>query len=327
MNITVLGAGSWGIALALLLNENGHNVTIWCYDEKERDEILTYRENKRCFKDVKIPIEINITSEISLKDSKVIVMAVPSVAIRQTARSVLQYMDKDAVVVNVAKGIEQDTGLRLSEVIQSEVENDVVVLSGPSHAEEVVRHMPTAVTVASVNMEAAEKIQQIFTSSYFRVYTTDDIIGVEIGAALKNVIALAAGAIEGLGYGDNTKAALMTRGIAEISRLGVAMGGNIITLQGLAGIGDLIVTCTSKHSRNRMAGELIAKGYTTQEAVNKINMIVEGIPATKIAYQLKEKYNIDMPITTAIYQSLFNNKPVRESINELMLRDTKAEQG
>ncbi|WP_305768261.1 NAD(P)H-dependent glycerol-3-phosphate dehydrogenase [Candidatus Epulonipiscium viviparus] len=328
MNVTVLGAGGWGLALALLLNDNRNDVTIWCFDEKEKEEILLHRENKRCFPGVKIPIEIYITSDMSeaLAEAKIVVVAVPSFAVRSTAQNIAAYLLEDAVVVNVAKGLEPDTLRRFSEVIAEEIANDVVVLSGPSHAEEVARHMPTAVVVSSTNLEAARVVQVVFTAPYFRVYLNEDIVGVELGGALKNIIALAAGAIEGLGYGDNTKAALMTRGIAEISRLSVAMGAQINTLNGLAGIGDLIVTCTSGHSRNRRAGELIAQGFSLDETIKKVNMVVEGIPATKAAYQLSKKCGVEMPITEAIYRSLFEDASVRKEIKKLMCRDAKMEE-
>ncbi|OON98802.1 MAG: glycerol-3-phosphate dehydrogenase [Epulopiscium sp. Nele67-Bin004] len=326
--ISVLGAGSWGLALGLLLNEKDNKVTFWCHTESEADDLSLHRENRVCLPGKKIPPDIEITSNIeeAVKDKDIIVFAVPSKAIRSTTQLIKPYVEKNTIIVNVSKGIEEETLLRLSEVINTEVDNDVVVLSGPSHAEEVARHVPTTVTVSGKNMDAALKIQDTFMTKYFRVYTTEDTVGVELGGALKNVIALAAGAAEGLGYGDNTKAALITRGIAEMSRLGVAMGGSMATLGGLSGIGDLIVTCTSGHSRNRRAGELIAQGNTLDETLKKINMVVEGVPATRAAYALKKKYDIDMPITEAVYKSLFENEPVRESITALMLRDKKTEE-
>ncbi|MEG0387534.1 MAG: NAD(P)H-dependent glycerol-3-phosphate dehydrogenase, partial [Niameybacter sp.] len=242
--IGVLGAGSWGLALGLLLNEKGHDVTVWCYDKKEKDELLTYRENKRCLPGIKIPLEIHFTTEYEecVEEKDVVVMAVPSKAIRATAEAIEPYLSSETIVVNVSKGIEFETLFTLSQVIESVIPNKVVVLSGPSHAEEVARHMPTAVVASSECMVNAEHIQDLFMTSYFRVYTNPDIMGVELGGALKNVIALAAGIAEGLGYGDNSKAALITRGITEIARLGVAMGGNPNTFGGLTGIGDLIVT-------------------------------------------------------------------------------------
>lgn len=326
-DIAIIGAGSWGLALGLLLNEKGNDITLWCYQEEEKDCILTHRENKRCLPGIKIPLEISVTTSIeeAVTDKDIIVMAVPSKATRATITAMKPYLLDEAVIVNVSKGIEEETLFRLSEVISSVVDNKVMVLSGPSHAEEVARHIPTTVVVSGTCMECAGLIQDTFMTDYFRVYTNSDLIGVELGGALKNVIALAAGAIEGMGCGDNTKAALMTRGIAEMSRLGVAMGGEPSTFSGLSGIGDLIVTCTSGHSRNRRAGELIGQGYTLDEAIKKVSMVVEGVPTTKGAYMLKEKYKVDMPIITAIYQTLFENKPVQEAIKDLMLRDKKME--
>ncbi|OOB77553.1 MAG: glycerol-3-phosphate dehydrogenase [Epulopiscium sp. Nuni2H_MBin001] len=325
--ITILGAGGWGLALGLLLNEKDCEVTVWSYSEKETQQILMYQENKRCLPGIKIPLEMKITScmEEALEEAEIVVFAIPSKAIRQMAKSIKPYISEEAIIVNVSKGIEETTLLRLSEVISQELNNSVVVLSGPSHAEEVVRHSPTSVVVASTNDSATQEIAEVFSTPYFRVYTNDDVIGVELGGALKNVIALAAGAIEGLGFGDNTKAALITRGIAEISRLGVAMGGKISTLNGLSGVGDLIGTCTSGHSRNRRAGELIALGYTLDDTISRVNMVVEGIPATRAAYQLKDKYDIEMPITEAIYQALFEDRNVKDAITDLMLRARKTE--
>ena len=327
MKIAVLGAGGWGLALGLLLDDKGNDVTFWCYEKTEEEEILRYRENKRCLPGIKIPVEVKFTCsmEEALRNAEVVVMAVPSKATRSTSKMISSYIGENAIIVSVAKGIEIDTLKRLDEVINDEVSNPVVILSGPSHAEEVARHMPTTVVVSSTNMEAANKIQEVFMNEYLRVYTNDDVIGVALGGALKNIIALAAGFVEGVGYGDNTKAALITRGIAEISRLGVAMGGNIETFLGLTGIGDLVVTCTSGHSRNRRAGELMGQGYSVEEATKKVNMVVEGIPATKAGYELMKKYNVDMPILTAIYEVLFEGQPVNDTVNKLMIRDKKAE--
>ena len=236
------------------------------------------------------------------------------------------FVPQKAIIVNVSKGIEDETLMRLSQVLEEVLpNNDVVVLSGPSHAEEVARHVPTTVVVSSNNMESAAKIQDLFMNKYFRVYTNEDLVGIELGGALKNVIALAAGMVEGIGYGDNTMAALITRGITEISRLGIAMGGKPSTFAGLTGIGDLIVTCTSGHSRNRRAGELLGQGFTIEEAMEKVNMVVEGVPTTKGGYALMKKYNVDMPILSAIYAALFDRVPVGETIDALMMRDKKDE--
>lgn len=325
--IAIIGAGGWGLALGLLLNEKGNDITVWCYDETEKNVILQYRENKRCLPGIKIPLEIHFTTSMkeALKDQEIVIMAVPSKAIRATVHLMKDYILETAIIVNVSKGIEENSLLRLSEVIEDILPNKVVVLSGPSHAEEVARHIPTTVVVSSKDMEAAKNIQDIFMTKYLRVYTNDDLVGIELGGALKNVIALAAGVLEGIGYGDNTKAALITRGIAEITRLGVAMGGNPATFAGLTGIGDLIVTCTSGHSRNRRAGELLGRGYSVKEALEKVNMVVEGVPTTQAGHALMLKYQIEMPILNAIYETLFENKPVQQSISDLMQRDKKSE--
>ncbi|WP_069997595.1 NAD(P)H-dependent glycerol-3-phosphate dehydrogenase [Cellulosilyticum sp. I15G10I2] len=326
-DIAIVGAGGWGLALGLLLNEKGNNITVWCYDEAEKNSILQHRENKRCLPGIKIPLEIHFTTSMreALSDQEIVIIAVPSKAIRATVNLMKDYIAQDTIVVNVSKGIEEGSLLRLSEVIEQILPNKVVVLSGPSHAEEVARHIPTTVVVSGRDMKAAENIQDTFMTKFFRVYTNDDLVGIELGGALKNVIALAAGTIEGIGYGDNTKAALITRGIAEITRLGVAMGGNPATFAGLTGIGDLIVTCTSGHSRNRRAGELLGRGYTVSEALDKVNMVVEGVPTTKAGHELMLKYEIEMPILNAIYETLFEDKSVKESINDLMQRDKKSE--
>lgn len=327
-NIAVVGAGGWGLALGLLLNENGNNITFWCYSEAEKESILQHRENKRCLPGVKIPLEIQVTTsmESALVGKDVVLMAVPSHAVRVTAEKMKPYIEENAIIVNVAKGIEEGTLLRLSEVIEEEIPgHPVVVLSGPSHAEEVARHIPTAVTVSSYQMEMAYTIQDLFMNKYFRVYTSEDIIGVELGGALKNVIALAAGIVEGMGYGDNTKAALITRGITEMTRLGVALGGKESTFGGLTGIGDLIVTCTSGHSRNRRAGELVGQGYTIDEAMEKVNMVVEGVTTTRAGHALMSRIGVEMPILDGIYQVLFENRPVKETIDTLMMRDKKHE--
>ncbi len=326
-NIAVIGAGGWGLALGLLLNDEGNKVTFWCYDEKEKNDILQHRENKRCLPGIKIPLEITFTTDMAqaLEHVDVAVIAVPSKAIRTTAKAMAPFIPAQAIVVNVSKGIEEESLMRLSEVIEEELSNNVVILSGPSHAEEVARHVPTTVVVSSNHMESAAKIQDLFMNKYFRVYTNEDLIGIELGGALKNVIALAAGIVEGIGYGDNTMAALITRGITEIGRLGIAMGGKPSTFAGLTGIGDLIVTCTSGHSRNRRAGELLGQGYTIEEAMEKVNMVVEGVPTTKAGYALMKRYEVEMPILSAIYSALFEKASVAETINALMLRDKKDE--
>ncbi len=325
--IAVIGAGGWGLALGLLLYEKKNEVIFWCYDENEKETIIEHRENKRCLPGIKIPVEIQLTCEMkeALQGADVAIMAVPSKAIRSTAKRMKEAIEEKTVIVNVSKGIEDGSLLCLAEVIEEELNQPVVVLSGPSHAEEVARHIPTAVTVSSKQMCAAEAIQELFMNQYFRVYTNDDLMGVQLGGALKNVIALAAGIVEGMGYGDNTKAALITRGIAEMTRLGVAMGGKQTTFSGLTGIGDLVVTCTSGHSRNKRAGELVGQGLTIEEAMARVNMVVEGVPTTKAAYELMKKYQVEMPILEAIYKVLFEKQPVKETIDALMMRDRKHE--
>ena len=326
-NIAVIGAGGWGLALGLLLNDEGHKVTFWCYDEREKNDILQHRENKRCLPGIKIPLEVAFTTDMgqALESADVAIIAVPSKAIRTTAKAMAPFIPEKAIVVNVSKGIEEESLMRLSQVIEDVLPNNVVVLSGPRHAEEVARHIPTTVVVSSNHMESAVEIQDLFMNKYFRVYTNEDLIGIELGGALKNVIALAAGIVEGIGYGDNTMAALITRGMTEIARLGIAMGGKPSTFAGLTGIGDLIVTCTSGHSRNRRAGELLGQGYTIEEAMEKVNMVVEGVPTTKAGYALMKKYDVEMPILNAIYAALFEKASVAETIDALMMRDKKNE--
>lgn len=325
--IAVLGAGSWGLALALVLSEKGNQITLWCYDEAEKEGILMHRENKRCLPGIKLPLEMQVTTSLqeAMYDKDVVVIATPSKAVRATITNAAPFIEQKTIIVNVSKGIEAETNYRLSEVIGSVVANKVVVLSGPSHAEEVARHVPTTVVASSADMAAAEYVQDLFMTDYFRIYTNPDMIGVELGAALKNVIALAAGIVEGLGYGDNTKAALITRGLTEIARLGVKMGGEPGTFAGLTGIGDLIVTCTSGHSRNRRCGELIGQGVSVEEAIQQVNMVVEGVPTTKAGYELMCKYDVEMPILEMIYKGIFEGESVSEGITKLMNRDRKME--
>ena len=326
--ICVIGAGSWGLALALLLNDKDYDVTMWCYSPEEKRMIEADGENKRCLPGIKLPQSICFTTDAqeAIEGKEIIVMAIPSEFMRDNTKNIAPFVTPKQIIVNVAKGLEYDTLFRLSEVIESELpSNPVVVLSGPSHAEEVARKLPTTVTVSSKSKIVAEQVQEIFTTDYFRVYTNPDLIGVELGGALKNVIAFAAGVVEGMGYGDNTKAALITRGLTEITRLGVAMGANQQTFSGLSGIGDLIVTCTSPHSRNRYAGELIGKGYTLDEALKEVNMVVEGVHTAKGAYCLKNKYNVRMPIISQVYKTLFEGLSAQEALHNLMVRDQKDE--
>lgn len=324
--ITVIGAGSWGTALACVLADNGHHVRLWGHKPDQIHEINVFHTNKKYLPDVNLPE--NIVGVSSLKEAlhtvDTVVLAVPTKAIREVLKKILDVLHTPITIVHVSKGIEPDTLLRISEMIEAEMPRewlkDIVVLSGPSHAEEVSRRQPTTVTVSSENMEAAESIQDLFMNSHFRVYTNPDIIGVEIGGALKNIIALAAGISDGLGYGDNAKAALMTRGIAEISRLGKKMGANPLTFSGLTGIGDLIVTCTSVHSRNWRAGNLLGKGQKLEEVLENMGMVVEGVRTTKAAYQLAQKYDVQMPITTALYNVLFKNADPKDEVDHLMSR-------
>lgn len=326
--ISVLGAGSWGTALAWLLHNNGHDVMIWSVMKDEVEALDRDHENKKKLPGVILPQDMIFTSDLEAACSgqDLLVTAVASPYIRSTAHSMKPYVKKGQLIVNVAKGIEEHSLKTLSDIIEEEITQAVVtVLSGPSHAEEVGKGIPTTIVAGAKKEEVAEYIQELFMSPVFRVYTSPDVLGIEIGAALKNVIALAAGIADGLGYGDNTKAALITRGIAEISRLAEAMGARSETLFGLSGIGDLVVTCSSRHSRNRKAGYLIGQGRTMKQAMDEVSMIVEGVYSAKAGLELSEKYKIDMPITLAVNEVLFNNKPAAEAVNDLMLRDKKME--
>lgn len=326
MKIAVLGSGGWGTALAILLSENGHQVTLWSYKEEESAALRETRENK-VLPGVRIPDEMELTSDLHcVKGCGAVVLATPSFAVRSTARQVKELLDKNAVVISVSKGIEKDTSLTLTDAIAEELpEHAVAALSGPSHAEEVGRHVPTAVVAAAKDQSVAQLVQDLFMNEHFRVYTTDDMVGVELGAALKNVIALCAGVSDGLGLGDNTKAMLMTRGLSEIARLGEALGGRKETFAGLAGIGDLIVTCTSMHSRNRRCGILIGQGVPPQDAVKEIGMVVEGYYAAANAKTLADKAGVEMPIASAAYAVLYENKDPKTVVTELMTRERKSE--
>ena len=325
-NITVLGAGSWGTALAMVLADNGHHVRLWSHNENQVEEINYNHTNKKYLPGISLPDSIAGFASLNeaLAEIETVIIAVPTKAIREVAAKIRSVQKKPLTIVHVSKGIEPNTLLRISEIIKQEIPEetvkDVVVLSGPSHAEEVSLRHPTTVTASSENMGAAERVQDLFINQNFRVYTNPDIIGVEIGGALKNIIALAAGITDGLGYGDNAKAALMTRGLAEIARLGTKMGANPLTFSGLTGIGDLIVTCTSIHSRNWRAGHLLGKGRTLDEVLENMGMVVEGVRTTKAAYQLAEKYEVSMPITTALYHVLFDQVKPKDAVDALMAR-------
>ena len=327
-NITLLGGGSWGTALSKLLSENGHNVTVWLRNEAQVRELTVNRVNERYLPKVRIPENIVFTSDINeaVKEAEILLLVIPTQMVRGVLRQIKDEYKDGKVIINASKGIEIGTMNLVSGIVKEETKNcTFAVLSGPSHAEEVGLSMPTAITIACENKDVAEEIQDMFMSSYFRVYTNDDVIGAELGGSLKNIIALGAGISDGVGYGDNAKAALMNRGIVEIARLGIAMGADAHTFYGLSGIGDLIVTCTSKHSRNWNAGYLIGQGLSKDEAIKKIGMIVEGIPTTYAAYELSKKINVDMPIVDAMYDILENNADVKETVNKLMLRDKKEE--
>ncbi|MCH5249379.1 MAG: NAD(P)H-dependent glycerol-3-phosphate dehydrogenase [Lachnospiraceae bacterium] len=327
-SISVIGAGSWGTALALLLSNNGHKVTIWSIMEKEIEMLINEHEHKDKLPGVKLPEDMEFTTDLeaAVTKSEVLVLAVPSPFTRATSKSMSAYVRDGQIIVNVAKGIEENTLMTLSEIIEEEIPNaDVAVLSGPSHAEEVGKGIPTTIVVGAKTKKTAEYLQNIFMNEAFRVYISPDVLGIELGAALKNVVALAAGIADGLGYGDNTKAALITRGIAEIARLGTTMGGRWETFFGLTGIGDLIVTCASMHSRNRRAGILIGKGYTMDEAMAEVKMVVEGVYSAKAAIGLSKKYNVQLPIIEQVNEVLFEGKSAAEAVGSLMLRDKKLE--
>ena len=318
MKITVLGSGGWGTALAILLLDNGNDVTLWSFLEKEAEVLRETRENPM-LRGVPLPEELKITTSMDvLADSGLVVMATPSFAVRETARKAAPLLREDAVVVSVAKGIEKDTALCLTQVIEEELggKGKVVALSGPSHAEEVGRRVPTGVVAASADPAAAELVQDVFMSPRFRVYTNSDVLGVELGAALKNVLALCCGISDGMGLGDNTKALLMTRGMTEMARLGVALGGKKETFAGLSGMGDLIVTCTSMHSRNRRCGILIGQGKGVQEAMKEVGATVEGYYAALSAHQLAEKAGVEMPICQSAYRVLYGGEDVRGVLDE-----------
>lgn len=326
--ISVLGAGSWGTALAVLLYNNGHEVMLWSALADEVKMLCDKREHETKLPGVRLPDNMEITTDLekSLLDPDVAVLAVPSPFTRSTAHQMSSFTRNGQIIVNVAKGVEENTLMTLSEIISEEIpQADVCVLSGPSHAEEVGKGIPTTCVVSAEKRETAEFLQGIFMSPVFRVYTTPDILGVELGGALKNVIALAAGTADGLGYGDNTKAALITRGIAEIARLGIKMGAKTETFYGLSGMGDLIVTCASVHSRNRKAGYLMGNGYTMKEAMDEVKMVVEGVYSAKAAKSLAEKYQVEMPIIEEVNKVLFEDKPAAEAVQDLMLRDKKVE--
>ena len=326
--IGIVGAGSWGIALSVLLHNNGHEVSVWSIIKEEVEMLREKREHVTKLPGVKLAEDILFTDDLQeiTKNKDVLVLAVPSPYTRSTCKSMKSYVKEGQIIVNVAKGVEDHTYDTLTDIMEEEIPQAVAtVLCGPSHAEEVGRGLPTTVVAGARDLETAQYLQNIFISPVFRVYTSTDMLGMELGGALKNVIALAAGMADGLEYGDNTKAALITRGISEIARLGVAMGGKLETFYGLTGIGDLIVTCESKHSRNRKAGYLMGKGYTMQEAMDEVQMIVEGVYSAKAALGLSQKYHVEMPIVEQVNKILFEGKRADEAVKDLMLRDKKIE--
>lgn len=331
MKISILGAGSWGTTLAILLENNGHDVTLWEYKKDYAKYLFKHRENKVFLPGIPIPKSIHITYQLNeaVENQHIIVLAIPTQFIRSVVKKFPRINFLNTTIVSVAKGIEKDSHFTVHKILLDElpeipIEN-IGVLSGPSHAEEVSRKIPTAVVAASENLETAKLIQAAFMNSYFRVYSSTDIIGVELGGALKNVIAIGAGIIDGSKFGDNTKAAIMTRGIAEISRLGIAMGANPQTFSGLSGMGDLIVTCMSRHSRNRYVGEQIGSGNKLKNILKRMEMVAEGVETSRSVYLLAEKFNVDVPISKAVYQILFEEKDPIKITYDLMTREMKSE--
>lgn len=329
--VAVLGPGSWGTALAQVLAENGHDVRIWGNNPAQIKEINEQHTNKHYLPDLKINESIRAYEELgaAVKEADAVLFVVPTKAMRAVAHDFAQVAENQPMIIHASKGLEQDTHKRISEILYEEIPAEhrrgIVVLSGPSHAEEVAVRDITTITAASERLEDAAYVQDLFMNGYFRIYTNDDVIGVETGAALKNIIALGAGAIHGLGFGDNAKAAIMTRGLAEISRLGVAMGADPLTFIGLSGVGDLIVTGTSIHSRNWRAGNLLGQGHKLDEVLENMGMIVEGVSTTKAAYELSRQLDVEMPITETIYRVLYEDEDVKQAAKEIMLRDGKTE--
>ncbi|RKM57099.1 NAD(P)H-dependent glycerol-3-phosphate dehydrogenase [Butyrivibrio sp. X503] len=330
--VGIVGAGSWGIALAHVLSGNGHDVTVWSRSQDSVAKLKAYRGNEDKLPGIRLPESVKFTSDMeeTVRNKDIIVVVVPSAHMRETIRRMKPFIEENEehrqIIVNCSKGIEEESLMVMSDVILDELPGcHVCVLSGPSHAEEVGKSMPTTIVVGAFDKEIAKYVQNVFMNDFFRVYISPDMLGIEIGAALKNVVALAAGIADGFGCGDNAKAALITRGITEISRLGMAMGGKFETFAGLSGIGDLIVTCASMHSRNRRAGMLIGQGKTYQEAMDEVKMVVEGVYSAKAALKLAEKYEVEMPIIKAVNEILFDGKPPKEAVKDLMLRDKKIE--
>ncbi len=328
INIGVIGSGSWGSALAILLDSNGHNVSIWTHSPDILDKFNETRRLEHALPGIDFPDTIDLTDDMEAicSDKDLIVLVTASPFIRSTLENAKPYIKEGQIIVNASKGIEDKSLLTLSDVILDVIpEAEVAVLSGPSHAEEVSKGLPTTIVIGAENHETSSYLQDIFMNENFRVYTSTDVLGIELGGALKNVIALAAGVSDGLGFGDNTKAALMTRGLAEIARLGVAMGGKSETFAGLSGVGDLIVTCSSIHSRNRMAGYYIGQGFSPKEAMEKVKQVVEGVHSAKAALTLSRQYKVEMPIVEQINLVLFEDKNAKEAVSDLLLRDKRKE--
>ncbi|QGT99832.1 Glycerol-3-phosphate dehydrogenase [NAD(P)+] [Candidatus Syntrophocurvum alkaliphilum] len=329
--ITVLGAGSWGTALSMLLASKGYKVTLWGREEDGIEDIKKHRINEKFLPSISILENIYPTTsrEEAITNSDLLVIAVPSQAVREVIEDFKHYINNNIYIVNTSKGIEITTQMRMSQVIKDVIGEKILerygVLSGPSHAEEVIKNIPTAVTVAAYKKETAFLLQSVFMSTSFRVYTNPDVAGVELGGALKNIVALATGMSRGLGFGDNTTAALMTRGLTEVVRMGIALGADPRTFAGLSGIGDLIVTCNSNYSRNNRAGNLLGQGKSLEETLESIGMVVEGIHTTRVVYKIAQDLNIEMPITTACYNIIYNNKNPKEEVENLMQRRKKHE--
>lgn len=324
--VAVIGAGSWGTALSMVLADNGLDVSMWSRREEQVEEINKAHTNQRYLPEVILPDTISASTSLEevLQGTKYVLIVMPTVAIREVVQQMIPYLSQEHLIIHSSKGLEPDSYKRVSQLIEEELPpskyKGIAVLSGPSHAEEVSHRSPTTVVVASNTSNLAEQVQDLFINSYFRVYTNEDVVGVEIGGSLKNIIALGAGLSDGLGYGDNAKAALMTRGLTEIGRLGIEMGAHPLTFAGLAGVGDLIVTCTSRHSRNWRCGYEIGQGKSLEEVLSAMGMVVEGVRTTKAAYQISQEKNVEMPITMELYQVLFEGKSARKAVDDLMGR-------
>lgn len=329
--IVVMGAGSWGTALSVLLAEKGNDVTLWEFNPAQAQKINSDRENKDYLSGIKFPDNLKITNEIEnlLKEASYLVLSIPSQYVRSIVEKVAGQIHENLIIINTGKGIEISSQKRLSEVIKDELygkyHKNIVVLSGPTHAEEVAKKIPSAIVASSIDKEKAKKVQELFNTNYFRVYINTDMTGVEIGGSIKNCIAIAAGIVDGMGFGDNSKAAIITRGLAEIMRFGKEYGANEATFSGLSGIGDLIVTCTSRHSRNRYVGENLGKGKTIKEILENMIMVAEGVPTIKAVYNISQEKGISMPIVEALYKIMYENASLKDEIELLMTRDLKEE--